>query len=187
MALKYRVTWMQIHTYFACFFMPLLLLYVTSGVLYLFDIKGGNKVEHHYSISLPNGWPKNEIDAKKVMLPVIKSHGHSGTLPSDYYHDNDFIGWYGYKQEVFLNPSQEISEAKLTVIEHDLLKQCLLIHKGHAGLLFWLSAIMLGSSLLLSAVTGVVLAFSMPKLKRSALLFSILGLASTVIGFIVSN
>lgn len=186
MALNYRFTWMQFHVYFACFFLPITLLYIASGVLYLFDIKGEDKAEYHYEISLPNGWPKDEAGTKKHVLPIIKAHGHNGKLPPDYYHEHDYVGWFGYKQQIFLDPTQNITAAKITVIEHDFLKQCLLIHKGHAGLLFWLFAILLGGSLILSAITGVVLAFSIPKLWRSALLYSFLGTVAVVLGFVIS-
>lgn len=187
MALKKRFTWMQVHVYFACFFLPITLLYIASGVLYLFEIEGKNKAEHHYAISLSDGWPKDAAETKQLVLPVLKAHGHNGELPSDFYHEKNYVGWYGYKQQVFLDPTQSISGATVTVIEHDFLQQCLLIHKGHAGLLFWLFAIMLGGSLVLSAITGVVLAFSMPKLVRSAILCSILGVAAVVLGFALTQ
>ncbi len=178
---------MQLHVYFACFFLPITLLYIASGVLYLFDIKGGNKSEHHYAITLTDGWPGSETNTKALVLPILKANGHNGELPSDYYQEADYVGWYGYKQQVFLDPTQTVSEATVTVIEHDFLQQCLLIHKGHAGLLFWLFAIMLGGSLLLSAITGVVLAFSIPKLLKSAIICTLLGIAAVALGFAISQ
>lgn len=178
-----RLTWVKIHTYFACFFLPITLLYVATGVLYLFDIKGSHSAEYEYSISLPEGWPKDEEMARKYVLPVIQQHSH-GKLPPDFYLEDEWIGWFGYKQEIFLDPTQDIENAKLQVNKHDLWHQLLLIHKGHAGIFFWIMAIMLGTSLVLSMLTGLVLAMSIPKLRTASLWVTLFGMTTLAVAFI---
>ena len=183
MVLKNRFTWMQVHTYFSCFFLPIALLYIVTGVLYLFGIEGGHSAEHEYVVSLPEGWPKDEESAKQIVLPIMEEH-QLGKLPEDFYLEDTWIGWFGYKREVFFDPKQDPTNAVLKVNEHDLWHQLLLIHKGHAGNLFWLFAILLGISLTLSVVTGLLLAISVPKLRKSSLWVTFLGLLALVAVFV---
>lgn len=177
---KYRMLWMQAHTYVACFFLPITLLYVITGVLYLFDIKGEDQAKYTYQVSLSDGWPKDEVATKAVVLPLMVKY-QQGKLPPDFYHEPTYIGWYGYKKQVFFDPSQGINNAKLTVIKHSLWQQLLLIHKGHAGIFFWFFAIMLGLSLVISAISGVVMALSMTKFRAPALYLTGLGFSLLIV------
>jgi hypothetical protein len=179
-----RMLWMQIHTYFAFFFLPLTLLYIVTGVLYMFEIKGGPSAEYEYPILLQDGWPKTQTEAKQLVLPILKNNQH-GKLPSDFWLEDDYIGWYGYQQEVVIDPRQEVQNAKLKVVEHDIWLQLLTIHRGYAGYFFWIFGIMLGLSLLISLITGLVIAYTTPRFRHSSLLFTMLGVATLCMGFII--
>lgn len=184
MALKYRLTWMQLHTYLSCFFFPIALVFIISGSLYLLDIEGGHTGEYEYAIELPEGWPQDEAEAKKLILPIIEKYGHD-KLPPDFYFEDNWVGWFGYKQEVFIDPSQNIKHAKLHVNKHDFLHQLLLIHKGHAGLFFRLLAILFGISLFISVLTGLVLALSISKLRVPALWCTCFGLSTLMAAYLL--
>ncbi len=183
---KARLLWIKLHTYFSCFFLPLTLLYIATGVLYLFDIEGGVRNEFEYEIALPNGWPTSESEAKTLMLPIVEKEKH-GKLPPDFYLEDEYVGWYGYKQEIFITPTQDAHQAKLIVHKHDLWHQFLLIHKGHAGPLFWFFAIMLGASLVFSLISGLVIAIAVPKFRRSSVAFTVLGFFSVVFVFLIGK
>lgn len=172
---KVRLIWIKLHVYFSCFFLPVALLYVATGVLYLFDIKGGASEKFEYEVTLPKGWPSHEMQAKALVAPFIAKYEH-GRFPPEYYSEREYISWYGYKQEVLLLPTEDENLATLEVIKHDLWHQFLLIHKGHAGLIFWVFGILLGLSLVFSLVSGVVIAVVAPKFRRSSIVSTTLGL-----------
>ncbi|WP_157533436.1 hypothetical protein ACJJIP_09895 [Microbulbifer sp. VTAC004] len=180
-----RLLWIKLHTYFSCFFLPIAILYIATGVLYLFDIKGGAEEEYEYTLSLPEGLPKSETETLGVVSPLIEPKQIA--LPSDFYLEDEYIGWYGYKREVYLEPNKDQNGATLHIKEHDLWHQFLLIHKGHAGPVFWLSAIMLGASLVFSLISGLVVAFAVPKFRKAAVQFTSLGLISLIIAFFMGG
>lgn len=183
---------MKLHAYLACFFLPLTLVYIVSGVLYLFDIKGGVKSESEYTIPLPQDWPQQKNDAEKLVIPLLQQY-QLPALPSDHYPQEHLHEWYGYQQNVFLSltPALKTQEAtkstKLTAIlvvkQHDFIHQLLLIHKGFAGYLFWLMAIMLGLSLTFSLASGVVISLQLPQIKKTSLVSLAAGTLVLVVAF----
>jgi hypothetical protein len=184
MKAKARLTWMKLHAYFACFFLPITLLYLVTGVLYLFDIKGGVKKTYEYPVMLTEAWPEAENNAKMIVTRILNNKKHT-SLPEDYYLEPGGVhDWYGYTQEVILKPTEQPFQATLIVKEHDLLHQLLLIHKGHAGKLFWLLGISLGISLAFSLISGVVISLQLPQLKKQSLLSIGLGIAVLVVLFL---
>lgn len=182
---RYRLLWIKLHTYFSCFFLPIAILYIATGVLYLFDIEGGVDEQFEYTVSLPKGLPNNEQETLDTISPFVQPTEVS--LPADFYLEDEWIGWYGYKRQVYLEPSQDKQSAILHVKEHDLWHQFLLIHKGHAGPLFWFSAIMLGASLLFSLISGLVVAFAVPKFRKTAIQFTSLGFVALVAAFFIGG
>lgn len=179
---KVRLLWIKLHTYFACFFLPITFLYLATGILYLFDIEGGVKNKYEYEVALPNGWPTTEADAKQLVSPFINNNQH-GRFPPDYYSEPEYISWYGYKQEILLLPTNNEHRAELKVLKHDLWHQFLLIHKGHAGLIFWLFGIMMGLSLFFSFISGLVIAIAVPKFRKPSLIATALGVIVLIILF----
>ena len=183
MKAKTRLLWMKLHAYFACFFLPLTLVYITSGVLYLCDIKGGVTTTQTYTLAIEN-WPSEPEKAAEITdLALAKKQLPS--LPTDYFADGDGHSWYGFKQEVMLQPSKDQQAAELTVKQHDFIHQMLLIHKGYAGLFFWGLGILLGASLLFSLLSGVLITLQLPQLKKYSIQWLILGTVSVITGFII--
>jgi len=184
MKAKARLLWMQLHAYIACFFLPITLMYVVTGVLYLFDIHGGLKQTYEYNVPLTAPFPKSESNAKIIVLKALEGKNHI-QLPPDYYLEPGGVhDWFGYKQEVIFKPSDERLQSTIIIKEHDFLHQLLLIHKGHAGKLFWVFGIGLGISLAFSLISGVVISLQLPQLKKQSLVSIVLGFVVLVIFFI---
>lgn len=167
---KVRWLWMQIHTYIACFFLPFLFLYVLSGVLYLFEVEGKSFDKVSQEVHLPQGWPSDEQQALTLVFEHVKQHQRL-PLPPEYFVDkeNEWLSWYGYKQEVTLYKTSDPKVGRLEMAKHDFVQQMMLVHKGHAGLVLLVLGIGLGLSLLTTMLSGVILAISMPKMKRTSL------------------
>ena len=180
---KIRSLWMQWHAYLACFFLPLSLLYATTGALYLLDIKGGSKASYSYMINAP--WPDSQQEAETLVIPTLNKEKHK-SLPTDYHSKKDSLAWFGFGQDVLLSKTKDPSTLELSIDEHDFWKQLVFIHKGHAGLIFVVFGVVLGINLIFSLVSGVVLAFNLPKYKNNSILAISLGLLSIVIAFFAS-
>jgi len=186
---------MTLHAYFACFFIPLTIVYIITGILYLFDITGGVKQEFEYHIgleesfaltedfSLTKGFSLSKKSAKSLAIKTLKENSHP-PLPEDYYPEEDLHDWYGFKQEVIVIPEIESSSVKIIVKEHDVLHQLLLIHKGHAGWIFMWLGVLFGLSLLFSLVSGVLLVFQLPKMKTQAIYITLAGFVLLIVFFI---
>ena len=67
MKAKTRMLWMKLHAYFACFFLPITLLYIVTGMLYFFDFKGEVKSEVEYFFEVKEGFPKIEEKAEQIV------------------------------------------------------------------------------------------------------------------------
>ncbi|WP_043319257.1 hypothetical protein [Microbulbifer sp. HZ11] len=183
-----RLLWIKLHTYFSCFFLPLAVMYLATGMLHMMDIDGGVRTEKQFEVSLPNGIPKDEEAVRAVILPLMQEKGQDMKLPADYYYEpkENYIGWYGYKGQVFFEPLEDPNKAILHVKKHDLWHQFLLIHKGHAGPVFWVLGIMFGLSLLFSLVSGLVIAIAVPMFRKTSIVFTLLGAATLAIGIALS-
>jgi len=175
-----RLFWMKLHAYLACFFLPFTLLYLSTGVLHLFDIHGGNKNHYEYQIPLDNGWPEQELVAKELVVKLMTEHGHL-PIPDQYYTEEAMHDWYDLKKEIRFIPATMPNHAKVIINEHDLWKQLLFIHKGIAGDIFWILGVFFGLHLLISALSGVILVLKMPGLKSTSILSLSVGLISLVL------
>lgn len=182
MKAKVRLTWMKLHAYFSCFFLPLTLIYILSGVLYLCGIKGDVKHQASYLLT-QSSVIENQQQAEQFVKPLLVTKGHS-SLPSDYFPDGSGHSWYGYKHEVVLQLDNDKKPIELVVKEHDIWLKLLIIHKGYAGLVFWLLAIGLGISLTFSLLSGVVISLQMPQIKKTSLMMLFAGTATFIVAFI---
>lgn len=178
---KTRLLWMRLHAYIACFFLPAAILYAITGGLYLVGFEGDAKQEYEYHLELENGWPEDKGVAREIVLNEMKRLGHLKPLPTDYYLWEGMHDWFGFKREVLLVP-EENGDIELKIIEHDILRQLLLIHKGFAGKVLKIFSILWGFSLIFSQLSGVILALGMKKIRTTSLASIGLGL-----GFLVTS
>ncbi|TLM77206.1 hypothetical protein ACONUD_12095 [Microbulbifer harenosus] len=179
-----RFLWIKLHTYFSCFFLPLAIMYLATGMLHMMDVDGGVRSEKQFEVTLPDGIPEAEEDVRAIMLPLMREKGQDMTLPADYYYEpkERYIGWYGYKGQVYFEPLAEPEKAILHIKKHDLWHQFLLIHKGHAGPIFWVVGLLFGLSLLFSLVSGLVIAIAVPMFRRTSIVFTLLGVVALTVG-----
>lgn len=183
MRAKTRLLWMKLHAYFACFFLPITLLYIITGMLYLFGNDGEVSAEYEYSVTLENGWPTTDEQAKPIVLKALSGKDHLD-LPEDYYFYKGAHLYFGHEQEVNLAKTDDINKAKLLVKEHDLLEKLLIVHKGYAGGYFKLFSILFGFSLAFSVISGVVITLQLPQLKKMSLVSIFVGASLLLLGFL---
>lgn len=184
MSPKFRMLWMQLHAYTACFFLAAAVLYAISGGLYLVGFEGEVSAEYEYVLDLENGWPEDQHLARDIAIEEMAQRGHFEKIPPDYYLWEGMHDWYGFKREVLMVPEEDGS-ISLHIHEHDFWKQLLLIHKGFAGPFLKVFSILWGFSLIFSQISGVILALNIPKIKRNSLICVGLGFAVLVAWFLM--
>lgn len=182
MKAKTRLVWMKLHAYLACFFLPLTLLYISSGMLYFFDIKGQVTEEQEFFVELTQPWPTSEQEAEIL----VKKH-LVGTrlveLPEDYFLWQGKHDWYGREREVLMSPTEQENVIEIHIMEHDWVMQMLIIHKGFAGIYFKLMSIGFGISLAFTILSGVIITLQLPQLKNTALWSIAAGVGFLLFGF----
>lgn len=184
---KARISWIKWHAYVSCFFLPFALLVAITGILYLFDIKGGASESFEYKISTDQVFPLEEKSAAQFMVNYFSENGLTQhlPLPDNYFLDHDVQGWWDFHSEVVLIPLED-NQLKVVLETNDFWRQMLYIHKGLAGKIFVVFGILFGISLLFSLISGTVVALVMPKLKKNAVVFMLGGGASLVFMYFIS-
>jgi len=184
---KARILWIKWHAYLSCFFLPLALIYALTGLLHLFEIKGGAAETFEFPYSSAS-WPDSEQDAKQALQSLLKQKGGLDhlPLPKNYFVSPAWQGWYDIHQEISLVAEDEDHAAKLVIEKNDLMRQLMYIHKGIAGNIFKILGILLALSLLFSIISGAIVALAMPKLKRNSTIACVLGCSTVFIAYIIS-
>ena len=104
------------------------------------------------------------------------------SLPNKYYLWEGKHDWFDFKREVLLIP-EEGNNVELKIIEHDVWRQLLLIHKGFAGDVLKIFSILWGISLIFSQLSGVALALAMKKIRINAVICIGLGFGFLVVSY----
>lgn len=183
MKAKTRLLWMKLHAYLACFFLPLTLLYITSGMLYFFDVKGSVRSEQEFFVPLTQAWPETEEQAKAFIVQHLVNE-HSVALPEDYYLWQGKHDWYGHEREVLLSRTDRADQVEIHILEHDFIMQMLIVHKGLAGWYFKVMSVCFGISLAFTLLSGVVITIQLPQLQQTALWSIFAGAILVVVGFL---
>lgn len=187
---KARILWIKWHAYLSCFFLPFALLYSLTGILYLLDFKGSETVLHSVFIETDQPLPETELSALEIYESALKMYPQLPIeRPENFWHDDHLVSWWHFQGEVLLLPTISESGLKgfqIRVEEYNFLKQLHFIHKGLAGLAFKVFGIFMGLSLLISIITGAVIALVMPKLKRWAVISSGAGMSTLIMLYVVS-
>jgi len=183
---KARILWIKWHAYLSCFFLPLALVYALTGLLYLFDVKGGASQTFEYEFTTPLVFPLSEIQAQKLVTNFLSQDSTTRVhlpLPNNYYHSPEVQSWWDFNQEIILVNAHDGELPHLVIEKNNLWRQLIFIHKGLAGELFHVMGVLLGLSILFSLLSGTLVALVMPKLKRNATLFISLGFVVVILAY----
>ncbi len=173
-----RATITNIHLLLAAFMFPVALMFLITGGLYTWGFKGSYVSEsHEVALNEPltadlarlRDMAVTELQQRNVALPSgeakIKKGGTSFKLE-----------WTGSVRDVELEPTDAPLLAKLTVKETTWYRNLVQLHKAKGGQLFKVYAAALAISLFLILGSGFLLAWQVPKLKRTALMCAAAGL-----------
>jgi uncharacterized iron-regulated membrane protein len=161
-----RAFWIQLHLLLAAFFLPLMLMMPLSGTLYLLGFKGEQNVVEAFRV--PGPYPA-EASADEQEAWVRARFAEQKV-------DFDFEYIRAGKGEWVFRPSSRVhfaakqveSEVVFSRLEPDLQKRLMEIHMGHGPQLMKQLTIGFGLALILTALSGVYLAWGIASYRARA-------------------
>ena len=172
-----RSTLMKMHALLAAFILPVAIMFVVTGALYTWGIKGGYETTT-YEIQLEKpiqgeltellALAKDELNKQNIAPPSgqasIKKMGSSLLLE-----------WTGSKIDVVVEPTFQPLVATLEIKNTSWHRQFVQLHKAKGGTPFKVYAAAFAIALLLLLVSGFIMAWLTPKLRKLTIASAILG------------
>jgi len=173
-----RSTLMKLHALLAAFILPVAILFFVTGALYTWGIKGEYQTST-YELNLKEpiqgelgelvALAREELEKRDIASPSgqakIKSIGSSYRLE-----------WTGSNRDVILTPTEQPLVAKLEIKNTTLHRQFVQLHKAKGGEPFKVYAAVFATALLLLLISGFIMAWQMPKLRKLTLVSTTLGI-----------
>jgi hypothetical protein len=171
------------HTIIAAFIMPITLMFLITGSLYTWGIKG-ETIQATYTFTIDEASaPKtdaellstliNHLVTNKMPIPSGEPSFRPGKTRSS-------ISWSGSNAEISFSVSENL-EAKLDLRESTFYRRFVQLHKGKGGEGFKYYAMVLASGLLLLLFSGYGMALQLKQYRKLAIYTTIFGFAFFVL------
>ncbi len=183
-----RPVLMKVHVLIAVFILPVAIMFFVTGALYTWGIKGDYETtvqKLHLKIPLQEelsylvNVAVEELSKQEVSLPTgkakIKKIGQSFLLE-----------WTGSSKDVVLEPTSDPLIAQLKIKNTGWHRHFVQLHKAKGGVAFKVYATILAIGLLLLLISGFIMAWQLPRLRKVTLISTMLGLIFFVAMFISS-
>ena len=163
-----RIQLMKVHAVLAAFTLPVAIMFMVTGALYTWGIKGSYTNEV-YEVPLTEiltpelttltSLVVKELDQRDISLPEgkakVKKIGSAFMLE-----------WTGSTKDISLEPTGRDLVAKLTVKETSWYRNLVQLHKAKGGVVFKVYAAFFAFVLGMLLISGFMMAWQTPKLKR---------------------
>lgn len=183
-----RPVLMKVHVLIAVFILPVAIMFFVTGAFYTWGIKGEYETtvqKLHLKIPLQEELSylvnvvEQELNKQEVSLPTgkakIKKMGQSFLLE-----------WTGSSKDVVLEPTSDPLIAQLKIKNTGWHRHFVQLHKAKGGVAFKVYATILAIGLLLLLISGFIMAWQLPRLRKVTLISTMLGLIFFVAMFISS-
>lgn len=183
MAVINRATLTQVHLLLATFMFPVALMFLLTGGLYTWDIKGEyDSQTHMVPLASPlvadadqlKALAERELRRLGVALP---SGGHGVRKAGTSFQ----LEWTGAERDVVLEPTTDELNARLVIKETGWHRHFVQLHKAKGGSLFKVYAAALAVALFVILLSGFLLAWQVPRYRRLAAGCAIAGFATFVL------
>lgn len=177
-----RLQLMTAHTLLAAFILPAAIMFMSTGALYTWGIKGAYQNDV-YKIQLsqaiqPNLTALTELAETEIAKLNLKKPSGKPKLKTA---GNHFmLEWTGSSKDLILEPSNDELTAQLTIKNTSWYRNLVQLHKAKGGVAFKVYAVIFSISLGLLLCSGFIMAWQTPKLKRMALISSLIGAGSFI-------
>lgn len=171
---------MKAHAILAAFILPVAIMFFVTGAFYTWGIKGSydaSVFDLHLKTPIQDELSElvtlttKELEKKNIELPSgqakIKRIGNSFILE-----------WTGSSKDIILEPSTKPLIAKLEIKSTSWYRQFVQLHKAKGGTLFKVYAGLFATSLLMLLITGFIMAWQTPKLRKLTLFSASLGIVT---------
>ncbi|KGD60156.1 hypothetical protein T9A_02729 [Alcanivorax jadensis T9] len=175
-----RMKLMKAHALLAAFIFPAAIMFMVTGALYTWSVKGGYKNDvYEVKLSKPVQSNLSElINLAQLELDDLVIEYPEGQPKLKAYGSHFLLEWTGSSKDVVLEPTEDPLIAKLTVKRTDWYRSLVQLHKAKGGIAFKFYAVVLAISIVALLVSGFIMAWQTPKLKRVTLITSFAGLFS---------
>lgn len=179
MILFNRSTLMKAHALLAAFILPVAIMFFVTGALYTWGIKGDyDTATHEVKLSSPMQSDLAELVAIATYeLKKRNIEAPTGKAKIKKIGDAFELEWTGSKMDLILEPTSKPLIATLQIKQTNWLRQFVQLHKAKGGEPFKVYAVVLATALLLLLVSGFIMAWQMPNLRKLTLASTLLGVA----------
>jgi hypothetical protein len=170
---------MKIHALLAAFILPIAIMFMITGSLYTWGIKG-NYDNEVFEISLNKPINADIGELTKLAeseLNTLKITTPEGKPKLKVFGSHILLEWTGSSKDLILEPTDNNLVAKLTVKHTSWYRNLVQLHKAKGGTAFKVYAVIFAVVFGILLVSGFIMAWQTPKLKVATL-------ASSLIGFI---
>lgn len=173
-----RSTLMQAHAALAAFILPVAIMFFVTGAFYTWGVKGG------YDTSVHEVHLQKDIEPDLAALVTLATNSlkkQNIALPSGHAKikkigESFMLEWTGSNRDIILEPTENPRIAKLAIKDTDWYRQFVQLHKAKGGVFFKVYAAVLATALLLILLTGFMMAWQMPKMRKLAFISTALGM-----------
>ncbi len=177
-----RLTLIKIHMLLAAFIFPVALMFLITGGLYTWSIKGSySNTVHRINLSQPLIADANTLrEFMQLELDRLDIDPPSGNVTIKKGGTSYKAEWTGSVRDVVLHPTANKLKAKMVIKDTTWYRQLVQLHKAKGGQFFKVYAALLAVSLFTILLTGFVIALQIPKYRNSAILATLAGIAMFV-------
>lgn len=176
----------NLHLILAALLLPAILMFAVTGGLYTWGVKGSYDTQD-FKIPLEQPlkgdlaslvhFAQNELDKQNKSLP-----SGGAKLKSDQFSHK--LEWTGSQLDINLTTAKNSKIAILEVKQPTFYRSLVQLHKAKGGTAFKIYAALLAACLILLLISGLIMAWNMPKYRLKTLLS--LGLGLTIWALMVN-
>jgi hypothetical protein len=179
---------MKAHALLAAFILPVTIMFIVTGALYTWGIKGtySNEV-YDIELSAPLQPDQAALEAlARKELERRSSEAPKGQAKLKTYGDHFLLEWTGSSKDIILEPTKDPLVAKFTIKNTTWYRNFVQVHKAKGGVIFKVYAVVFALALLAILSSGFMMAWQTPKLRRLSIVSLLLGLVSFVLAVYLS-
>ena len=182
MGILNRSTLMKAHAVLAAFILPVAIMFFVTGALYTWGVKGSYDTTTH-KLHLQNPI-QNDLttlveltkkELEKQNIPTPSGQAKIKTIGTSF-----MLEWTGSGVDINLESTSQPLIANLKIKNTSWYRQFVQLHKAKGGTPFKVYAAVFAASLLLLLITGFIMAWQTPKLRKLTLISASVGIAAFI-------
>lgn len=170
------------HMLVAAFLFPAILLFLLTGALYTWGVKG-DYASKDYQVALSAPLTDDKAELQALTTKALTERGiavPTGVPGIKKMGDSFQFEWTGSNRDVLLEPGADANSAKLTVKDTDWHRYFVQLHKAKGGTAFKIYAAIVALGLFFLVTSGLIVALRVPNMRRGAIAGSLVGLIAFV-------